>query len=160
MINVRIEYDHTDGSLITAAAPLIVGQDFILKTFVQDNEQSSPHGIQEAYLNLNFDKTIASALNSTITHSSVFNFSPAGDTSVDGSIKDAGGFSSSFTPPTPLLGEFQLFSVTFHTLKAMNFAPTFSLSTNPSTPTALGNAQIVNNSDVNFTGTPGDSPRR
>ncbi|MGH7138046.1 MAG: hypothetical protein ACREHD_20030, partial [Pirellulales bacterium] len=116
----------------TPVSSLSVGEDFTLKVFVQD-ARSNPTGVNQAYFDLAYNSSIAE-VTGPVVNGADFDVTATGGDSTPGQITDAGGLSTTFSPPSPLDEQQLLFSVPMKAVVVGQFNLTPSLSTNPSDP--------------------------
>ncbi len=108
---LRFEFDPAGGG--AAVASLTVGQDYVLKAFVQDirSPQPATPGLRQAYFNITYDSSLVTV--GAIMHGADFDLNSAGDTSVAGTLSTIGGADTDQVPPAPNTEEL-LFSLPVH----------------------------------------------
>ncbi|WP_417731449.1 Calx-beta domain-containing protein [Rosistilla oblonga] len=111
--DVQLRFEFVDAAQ-SAVTSLSVGQDYTLRAYVQDVQTTGPDGIFRAYLDVNYNSSLATASGS-ITHGPGYSMSTDGNTNTAGVIDEVGGSDSDATPPsndTQRTAEYLLFSTT------------------------------------------------
>jgi len=86
-VDLILRLSNLDGSPLTSLAP---DHDFLLHVLSQD-VRAVPRGVFAAYLDITWDRSLAS-VNGSIQYSSLYSNGPSGDTSLPGLIDEAGAF--------------------------------------------------------------------
>ncbi len=126
---LRFEFDPAAGG---AAVPLLaVGQDYVLKAFVQDirSPQPATPGVLQAYFDIGYDSSLIT-VNGSIAHGADFQVNPDGDASVPGTLSSIGGVDTDLLPPAPSAEEL-LFSVPIHASQAGTLWLVPNITANP-----------------------------
>jgi len=148
-MQVRFELDVPG---LGAVSSLSIGQNATLQAFVQDI-RATPAGVFQAYLNLNYDSSLVSALNNTITHGAAFDIATDGSSATAGVLAAVGGVDTDQVAPSPPGLEEMLFSVPFTVTGSGSFTLTPSLPTNQTEqPQFFDSATNIPLSSINFTG--------
>jgi hypothetical protein len=123
-VGVQFEFDTLGG---TPVSSLSVGQDYLLKTLVQD-VRSTSHGVYQGWLNVDYNSVVS--VNGAFTHGDHFNGSSASGSTSTGHLIEIGGDSTDAVAPTPTNAVELLFSVPIHANSAGTLTLTPSLSGN------------------------------
>ncbi|MBX3414228.1 MAG: hypothetical protein KF708_16190 [Pirellulales bacterium] len=121
LVVIRLETTDLLGNPITAA---LVGEDFLLRAFVQDpNAAGSSGGVFSAYMDVTYDSSLV-AVDGSITFGASFPNVQSGSTAIAGEVDEVGGTIAG-SPLGP--GEFLLFSLPY----TATAAGTVTFETNP-----------------------------
>ena len=96
----------------TPLTELQLGEDYLLRVFIQDNRGQDADGVFQAYFDMTYNAALLSVTGG-ISHGPQYDVRPLGSAAVDGQIDAAGGASDGL--PSPPDGRFLLFSLPFHT---------------------------------------------
>jgi len=130
---VRYEFTDPDDPGQTPLEMLQVGEDFLLRVYIQDTRESEATGVLQAYFDVfyDLDQRHLVSVDGPVSHEdSEYDRNPFGDTSTYGLIHDAGGLNNTDRLPEEFPSEeYLLFSVPFRA----DAAGLLELTTNTST---------------------------
>lgn len=124
---IRFEFANTSGTVVNS---LNVGQDFLVRTYIQDI-RDTPEGFFQAFLDVNYQSSLASAAGPSITPGPAFAANTSGDLNTAGVVDEAGGFDTDQLPPLQAGQEQLLFTATLQADTAGTLNLTGDLAESP-----------------------------